>query len=131
MKLEKRNVLLTVLFLLMCNISVNAEKKHKIRYINNTTANTGILPKSNKKVVAVFEFCNVTHKKIAITEVRTSCGCTSVHYPKSAITPGSKVKIYVDVRTKYMHGQFIESALIKFDDGSSQILRVEGMKKYS
>ncbi len=46
-----------------------------------------------KPVTAVFELKNTSNKPVLITNVKTSCGCTNVSYPKKAIVPGKIAKI--------------------------------------
>ena len=49
----------------------------------------------NHPVTAVYEMRNSGDKALSIKDVRTSCGCTTVEWPKTAILPAKNFQITV------------------------------------
>jgi hypothetical protein len=47
-------------------------------------------------VRTAFEFRNITQEPLSIDNVRPSCGCTVVHFPKTEIPPGQIDSISVE-----------------------------------
>ena len=122
-----RNVLILIALLYSRPIAVYAEGGV---YINRRVVDFGVLPKFNKKVVAVFYVRNISKKKIAVNKANAGCGCTTVKYSPSPLNPGEVSKVYVDVRTLYKRGKFDEGVLIRFTDGKAEVLHVKGIKDY-
>ena len=52
-----------------------------------------------ENVVHSFYFVNSGDSPLVLTEVKGSCGCTGVNYPKKPILPGQKGKIDAEVST--------------------------------
>lgn len=65
----------------------------------------------NKPITATFEMRNKGNRKLKITDVRTSCGCIGVEYPKQEVAAGDKfvMKLTYDARQL---GHFDKSARI-------------------
>jgi hypothetical protein len=65
---------------------------------DDTKWNFGMVRES-ELVHMEFKFTNTGTEPIIITEVKTSCGCTKVDYPKTPIKPGEKGVIKVNFDT--------------------------------
>ena len=73
-----------------------------------------------------FEVKNKSNKPVRIVDVRTSCGCTGVSYPKEAIASGDKfmVSVTYDAETMGHFDKFVDI----YSEGSERplVLRVRG-----
>ncbi|WP_236976571.1 DUF1573 domain-containing protein [Membranihabitans maritimus] len=47
------------------------------------------------RITKIFNFTNIGKRPLLIYDVRTSCGCTAVDYPKDFIRPGESGKLEV------------------------------------
>lgn len=71
-------------------------------------------------VTAQFELSNSGRRPLVISDVRTSCGCTEIDYPKEPIAPGDSFKVSVTYDAKTM-GHFIKLASI-YSNGAEEPL---------
>ncbi|MGI6233103.1 MAG: DUF1573 domain-containing protein [Prevotella sp.] len=71
-------------------------------------------------VTAQFELTNDGRQPLVISNVRTSCGCTNVDYPKGAIPAGADFKVSITYDAKTM-GHFTKLADI-YSNGSEEPL---------
>lgn len=60
-----------------------------------------------------FEFTNVGDEALVITNVRTSCGCTSPFWPREPIQPGETSKITAVYNSKNRAGSFNKTITIE------------------
>lgn len=92
--------------LLMAILPVSAQRLQ----VTRPTVNCGPVA-YNKPITATFEMRNKGNRKLKITDVRTSCGCIGVEYPKKEVAAGDKfvMKLTYDVRQL---GHFDKSARI-------------------
>ncbi len=68
------------------------EKPQSVLEWINPNADLGEVP-LRVPATATYEFVNKGDKPVIITNVRTSCGCTSKSYSKEPIQPGKKGKV--------------------------------------
>ncbi len=111
-----RKTIITSL-LMMAMLPVSAQRLQ----VTKTTVNCGPVA-YNRPITAVFEMRNKGNRKLKITDVRTSCGCTAVEYPKKDIAAGDKfvMKLTYDARQL---GHFDKSMRI-VSNGSKEPLYV-------
>lgn len=76
----------------------------------------------------VFEFTNVGEAPLIITNVSTTCGCTTPFWTKEAIAPKAKGRIEVKYDTKRT-GPFKKTITIYSNDGiqPQKSLRIKGV----
>ena len=72
----------------------------------------------NAPVTAVFELRNKGARKLRISEVRTSCGCIGVDYPKEEVGGGDRFKVRLTYDARQL-GHFEKSAAI-YSNGSKK-----------
>ncbi|TYA84067.1 DUF1573 domain-containing protein [Seonamhaeicola marinus] len=90
--------LITILFIGLISLSINAqEKKAKIKF-KAETIDYGTIEKGSNGV-RVFEFTNNGEAPLIISNVRSSCGCTVPNWPKEPIMPGKTGEIKVKYDT--------------------------------
>lgn len=74
-------------------------------------------------VTAVFELRNEGPGPLNITDVRTSCGCVGVEYPKDGVQGGEKFKVRLTYDSRQL-GHFFKQAAIYTDGGDGKPLYV-------
>lgn len=74
-----------------------------------------------------FEGVNTTDKEIKVVKSTTSCGCTTVTYPKR-IQPGETFYVVVTIDKKGMKvgSNYNQSVHIYYDNGEDYKLRING-----
>lgn len=87
--------------------------------------NFGRVNEEAGEVVCRFGFCNSGADSVVIRKVRSSCGCTTVDYPRGKIAPGDSAFVTVAYDPAMRPGKFDRKVLIYADDGKYQ-LRVTG-----
>lgn len=72
----------------------------EILHFNTHSIHLGSINESDTPYVATFHFQNRSKDTIWITDVKTSCGCTQVQYPQTAILHGNEgnIKLTFDPR---------------------------------
>lgn len=83
--------LVAVLFL---NVAAFAQSGAKIEF-KTDTIDYGTTNKEDDNGVRVFEFKNTGNAPLIISDVKTSCGCTTPSKPTGPIAPGKSDKIEV------------------------------------
>ena len=78
-------------------------------------------------VTAKFEMQNMSSNPISIKDVKTSCGCTTVEYPKGQIDPGESFVVNATYDSRQMGHFFKDIAL--YSDASQQpfYLQIRGV----
>ena len=78
-------------------------------------------------VTAKFEMQNMSSNPISIKDVKTSCGCTTVEYPKEQIAPGESFVVNATYDSRQMGHFFKDIAL--YSDASQQpfYLQIRGV----
>lgn len=91
----------------------------------NTEVNLGEIPKGIP-ATATYEFINKGEKAVMITNVRTSCGCTSKNYTKEPIKPGEKSQIQATYNAARA-GAFHKTITVTTNEGGKpKVLRIKG-----
>jgi hypothetical protein len=72
-----------------------------------------------------FDFQNISKERIAIREVKVSCGCTTPSYSTEPIKPGRKGSITAKYDSK-RPGQFIKTMTVLVSDGEEIVLTIKG-----
>ncbi|MFV0531810.1 MAG: DUF1573 domain-containing protein [Flavobacteriales bacterium] len=77
-----------------------------------------------------FTFTNTGDKPLIISDVQTSCGCTTPEYSKNPILPGKEGKIVVKYDTKRT-GPFQKSITVfsNAPDAERKVLKIKGTVK--
>jgi hypothetical protein len=74
----------------------------------------------------VFEFKNTGKEPLVLSEVRSTCGCTTPEWPKEPIKKGEKGKITVKYNTKIM-GTFTKPVYVTSNAKTSKVtLTIKG-----
>jgi Protein of unknown function (DUF1573) len=73
----------------------------------------------------VFQFKNTGKVPVMITNVATSCGCTTAKKPEEPIAPGKKSEIVVKYDTKRV-GEFTKTITITTSVGEPIVLTIKG-----
>jgi hypothetical protein len=73
----------------------------------------------------VFQFKNTGKEPVMITNVGTSCGCTTAKKPEEPIQPGKKSEIIVKYDTKRV-GEFTKTITVTTSAGEPIVLTIKG-----
>ena len=71
---------------------------------------------ADRTVLAKFPFKNIGNVPVKITQLRTSCGCTTAKNSKDVFQPGEQGEIELTVDVGERTGEFIESASVHTDE---------------
>ena len=87
------------------SLGVSAQKIEAINKIVDCGQTTYQSP-----ATAEFEVKNKSNRAVRIVDVRTSCGCTDVDYPKGEIAPDAKfmVRVTYDAQTMGRYDKFVD-----------------------
>jgi len=78
-----------------------------------------------KPASTTFTMTNNGTVPVTITEVTTSCGCTSRKFSKEPIKPGETGTVSLEYDAK-ISGFFTKSAIVKLNDGQKYVLTIKG-----
>ncbi|MDD6281065.1 MAG: DUF1573 domain-containing protein [Bacteroidales bacterium] len=92
-----------------------------------TEHNFGAFDEDDGKVSACFRFVNDGAEPIEIEHVASSCGCTVPEYSRQPIAKGDTARITAVYNPTGRPGRFSKSLKVKFSDGSTQRLLIEGV----
>jgi hypothetical protein len=90
--------LITILFIGLISLSVNAQDKVAKIEFKSDTIDYGTIEKGSNGV-RVFEFTNTGDAPLIISQVTSSCGCTIPKKPDGPILPGKTGEIQVKYDT--------------------------------
>lgn len=90
--------LITILFIGLISLSINAQDKGAKIEFKDTTIDYGTVEKGANGV-RVFEFTNTGDAPLIVSKVSSSCGCTIPKKPDAPILPGKKGVIEVKYDT--------------------------------
>lgn len=85
----------------------------------NLTHDFGVV-KMNAPAEVYFEFTNTGDKPLVITNVQSSCGCTTPEYSKKPVPPGKSDKIKVGYKTDKV-GPINRSITVNSNAGDVQL----------
>lgn len=107
-------------------ITEKAKEKATVIEWLNPDANLGEIAKG-KPATATYEFVNHGDKPVIITNVKTSCGCTSKSYTKEPIQPGQKGTVKATYNAAKV-GTFYKTVTVTTNDGSApKVLKIRGV----
>ncbi|MGK0254755.1 MAG: hypothetical protein ACI9OE_002264 [Mariniflexile sp.] len=90
--------LITILFIGLASLSINAQDKGAKIEFKSDTIDYGTIEKGSNGV-RVFEFTNTGDAPLIISNVTSSCGCTIPKKPDGPISPGKTGQIEVKYDT--------------------------------
>ncbi|HEY6160771.1 MAG TPA: DUF1573 domain-containing protein [Bacteroidia bacterium] len=123
----KRFFTATVLILGTVAFSFAQKDTGAVLKFDDSKQNFGFV-RDGEVVQMPYKFTNTGTKPVIIKEVKVSCGCTVVDFPKTPILPGQKgvIKISFDTHGKYDR-QDRTVDVISNANGSPQQLRFKGV----
>lgn len=96
------------------------------------THDFGLIDEDGGKVSCMMRLVNTTDSALSIIEVRPSCGCTAVHYPKQPIEPGDTASLTLVFNPKGRPGRFSKGMAVRLSSQPSRTsLIVEGTVRAS
>lgn len=94
---------------------------------NEITHDFGTIKEEAGPAEFIFEFQNISQKPVKITNVRTSCGCTTPSWTRDAVLPGKKGSITAVYNPRNRPGPFHKTLTVSTDGAQKTIiLRVKG-----
>ena len=81
----------------------------------------------NQPITAEFELVNKSDKNISIVKVRSSCGCTTVNYPKDPIRKGGELTVSATYDARQLGHFFKQVALYTDQDEQPFKLTLKGI----
>ncbi|RBP32146.1 uncharacterized protein DUF1573 [Oceanihabitans sediminis] len=97
-KFKMMKHLITILFIGIFSLSINAQEKVAKIEFKETTVDYGTIEKGADGV-RTFEFTNTGDAPLIISKVNSSCGCTVPKKPEGPIMPGETGEIQVKYDT--------------------------------
>jgi hypothetical protein len=120
-----KKVTLTLFLGIFSLVTIFAQSTAKIEF-NEEVHEFGEIPEG-PKATHEFHFTNTGNSPLILTNVRTSCGCTSPFWPREPIAPGESSKISVEYNTQNRVGPFNRSVTITSNaDTPSKQLFIKG-----
>ena len=96
------------------------------------THDFGLIDEDGGKVGCTMRLVNTTDSALSIIEVRSSCGCTAVHYPKQPIEPGDTASLTLVFNPRGRPGRFSKGVAVRLSSQPSRTsLIVEGTVRAS
>lgn len=115
MKLSK--YLLSAILATVCSLVSFAGGDKNSSYAQATfpsqTCDLGYIKAEKGLVKCEFEVVNTGNAPLIIIEVKGSCGCTKIDFPKRPIDPGKKAKLKVTFNPAGLSGGFRKSITVK------------------
>lgn len=124
--MKKLIAFLPVLLALMA-MPVNAQSKKAVASFAKEVHDFGKIKEADGPVTYQFEFTNTGGEPLIISNVATSCGCTTPNYPKDPVLPGTKRSITVSYNPAGRPGRF-EKTITVYTNGDPDIytLKITG-----
>jgi Protein of unknown function (DUF1573) len=117
--------LITILFIGLISLSVNAQDKVAKIDFKSDTIDYGTIEKGSDGV-RVFEFKNTGDAPLIISKVTSSCGCTIPKKPDGPILPGETGKIEVKYDTNRVNPIRKTITVISNADTPTVALKIKG-----
>ncbi len=118
--------LITILFIGLMSISVNAQDKVAKIEFKTDTIDYGTIEKGSNGV-RVFEFTNTGDAPLIISKVTSSCGCTIPKKPKDPILPGKTGEIEVKYDTNRVNPIRKTITVISNAETPTVALKIKGL----
>jgi hypothetical protein len=113
-----------VIFGLNAQVSTSTKKNNQLKF-DKVEIIRNEIPYDSKELF-VFTFVNKSGKPLKITNVQTSCGCTTAEKPENAIPKNKKGKISVSYDTKRV-GEFVKTITVSSDQTEPVVLTIRGI----
>lgn len=113
-----------VIFGLNAQASTSTKKTNQLKF-DKVEIIRNEIPYDSKELF-VFTFVNKSGKPLKITNVQTSCGCTTAEKPENAIPNNKKGKISVSYDTKRV-GEFVKTITVSSDQSDPVVLTIRGI----
>ncbi len=126
LKLKVMKRLITILFIGLISLSVNAQDKVAKIEFKSETIDYGTIEKGSDGV-RVFEFTNTGDAPLIISKVSSSCGCTIPKKPEGPILPGETGKIEVKYDTKRVNPIRKTITVISNAETPTVALKIKGL----
>lgn len=122
----KKTILFFALILGVCFTVSAKQKKEKVDGLafEYLEYNYGKIP-HNSDGICVFKFKNESKNPVTITNVKTSCGCTSPQWPKTPLEKGKSDEIQVKYNTAIV-GAFTKTITVTTSADQSIVLTIKG-----
>lgn len=118
--------LITILFIGLISLSVNAQDKIAKIEFKSDTIDYGTIEKGSDGV-RVFEFTNTGDAPLIISKVSSSCGCTIPKKPKDPILPGKTGEIEVKYDTNRVNPIRKTITVISNAETPTVALKIKGL----
>lgn len=118
--------LITILFIGLISLSVNAQDKVAKIEFESDTIDYGTIEKGSNGV-RVFKFTNTGDAPLIISKVSSSCGCTIPKKPKDPILPGKTGEIEVKYDTKRVNPIRKTITVISNAETPTVALKIKGL----
>jgi len=126
-KMKKLSTLLfaiTIAFVINAQTSVTPTPAADVLLIKETAFEFGTIPQG-KPVYHFFEVTNTGKDPMVISNVQTSCGCTTPEWSKDPIAPGGTAKIRVGYNAAG-EGHFEKFITIMYNQNLSKQVKITG-----
>ena len=118
--------LITILFIGLISLSVNAQDKVAKIEFESDTIDYGTIEKGSNGV-RVFKFTNTGSAPLIISKVSSSCGCTIPKKPKDPILPGKTGEIEVKYDTNRVNPIRKTITVISNAETPTVALKIKGL----
>ncbi|MDO5979956.1 DUF1573 domain-containing protein [Flavivirga spongiicola] len=118
--------LITILFIGLISLSVNAQDKVAKIEFKSDTIDYGTIEKGSNGV-RVFKFTNTGDAPLIISKVSSSCGCTIPKKPKDPILPGKTGEIEVKYDTNRVNPIRKTITVISNAETPTVALKIKGL----
>ncbi len=126
-------MLRSLLFLLLASCSLFAPAQHardnaasqprqiKTVVTDKRVYDFGDIKEREGKADCVITLTNKGKKAVAISDVRTYCGCAAPSYSREPVQPGEKTRLIITYNPENRSGRFSKDVYIILNDGSSYV----------
>ena len=121
----KMKQLSTLFFAIVIAVAVNAQTTtNEVLEVKETVHDFGTIPQG-KPVYHFFEVTNTGKDPMVISNVQTSCGCTTPEWSKEPIAPGATAKVRVGYNAA-AEGHFEKYITIMYNQNLSKQVKITG-----
>ncbi|MEA1873415.1 MAG: DUF1573 domain-containing protein [Bacteroidota bacterium] len=123
----KRILSVSLSLFLMISLVSNAQQKGATISWDKTSHDFKTFKEESGKQTATFTFKNTGSENLVITNVRSSCGCTSPDWTKTPVKPGKEGYVKATYNPKNRPGKFNKSVTVTTNaNPPTTILRITG-----
>jgi len=122
----KMKQLSTLFFAIIIAVAVNAQTPgtDKVISLKETVFDFGTIPQG-KPVYHFFEVTNTGKTPMVLSNVQTSCGCTTPEWSKEPIAPGATAKVRVGYNAA-AEGHFEKTITITYNQNLTEQVKISG-----